>query len=267
MLPVARCWTTGGSWRWGAASSVLLSFVTFPNRLEPKGTLNPAAQVLEHWLQLAVEGATPEAQLSAGLRWLVLPMLEAAHAAGQQLLTPPVLATIFSRIFDPENPANLAGAPCLCIPTQTMGLVAIRSAVLPAHLMHVFVCSVLCASLMVALCRTEIANRTRCPEIMHQESNTPRNKQPKHSYERAMAVFEVCYSGKALRQTHQAAWSSLPIIGNRQGWSTKQAVVNCFSTLVRSDLWGDAEDGAAATGGRAHPRGRPPAGGPPQGKS
>ena len=134
---------------------MLLSFVTFPNRLKPNGMFDPAAQVLEHWLQLAVEGATPETQLSAGLRWLVLPMLEAAHTAGQQLLTPPVLATIFSRVFDPENPANLAGAPHLSIPTQTMRFVAMWSAVLPAHLMHLFACSMLCACLLVALCLTE----------------------------------------------------------------------------------------------------------------
>jgi len=66
-------------------------------------------QVLEHFLELAVEGGAPETQLAAALRWLVMPVLDAAADGGQQVLTPAALRTIFCRICDPDNPDNLAG--------------------------------------------------------------------------------------------------------------------------------------------------------------
>ena len=64
---------------------------------------------MEHFLGLVVEGKVSQALLAAGLRWLVMPMLDAAAEAGQQMLTPAALHTIFRRICDPDNPNNLAG--------------------------------------------------------------------------------------------------------------------------------------------------------------
>lgn len=66
-------------------------------------------QVLERFLELAVDGGAPQSQLAAGLRWLVMPMLEAAAEVGQNMLTPAALQTIFRRICDPDSSDNLAG--------------------------------------------------------------------------------------------------------------------------------------------------------------
>ncbi len=66
--------------------------------------------MVDHFLKLVKGGKTPQEHLATCLHRLVLPMLTAAVAAGEDAVSKENIDFIVHDVLDTRNPRNLAGA-------------------------------------------------------------------------------------------------------------------------------------------------------------